>query len=201
MSATLPFINDWEKLHLEWQYIEQTIIRTKSISANGQLQVPIEGYIFGYPEIILLHITVVFDDPSCGIRIEGAPEFDSEQYFTVTNLTNLGLTRPDNLIYVVIPPTNPAGRYTVRVCGPWIFKDWMRLYMFNSDTSAHNCLYHSYDLAVLKDKRPKESILPLETMNKIQLAYDMLPDKREELRSKFASRIEELIEEIEIRKM
>jgi len=201
MSGLCPLIYDWRRLGLRWGYISQQVLTTKTLAPNTEIQLPTQDYVFRYVEGVLLNYTAVFDDPSCGLRIELNPDFDSEQTWTVTNLVNLGLTRVENIIYTVMPPVNPAGRYTVRVCGPWLFEDWMRLHIFNPDSSSHNLLTHSYDVAVLKQKRPNDSIVPLETMKKIQLAYEMYPEIRGMLRTRLSEKIDAWLKEVGIEKL
>jgi len=155
MSAWIPQINDWERQGLDWQYIDQATMSIFEIPANSMFQLPIALHTFTYPEGVILNFTAAFDHPSCGIRIECDPEFDTDTFFTVNTMA-LGLTRPEILVYALVPPATPAGVYSVRIVNPWAWNKWLRLYLFNTDSIPHRVLGHGYHLAVLKEERPKE---------------------------------------------
>jgi len=156
MSGWNPQIADWMSLGLEWQYLDQTILRPFELPAKGQRQLPVEDFTFKYPEGVLLQFTGGFDHPSCGIRIESEPEFDTDTFFTVNNLA-LGATRPEILVYATIPPVTPPGLYGLRILSPWVWKKWLRLYLFNPDSIPHRVLFHGYHIAVLKEPRKEVS--------------------------------------------
>ena len=155
MSGWLPHISDWDRQGLEWQYLDQSILRPFAIPAKGQFQLPVEKFTFSYPEGVLLQFSGGFDHPSCGIRIESEPNFDTKELFTVNTIA-LGGGRPELLAYALIPPATPAGLYSVRILSPWKWNKWLRLYLINTDSIPHRVLGHSYHLAVLKEERPKE---------------------------------------------
>lgn len=188
------------RLRLEWGYISQQVLRTRTIQPSTELQLPTDDYTFTAPEGVLLDFTAVFDSPECGLRVEVDPSYDSEETFTVSNLVNLGLTRVESMIYAVIPPTNPAGRYTVRLVGPWTWKDWMRIYVFNPHTASHSMLFHSYDIAVLKEKRPGDRVTPLTDLKTLQLAYEMYPELRDTMRDQLSKSIETMLQDLGIRR-
>jgi len=155
MSGWNPQIADWMSRGLEWQYINQTTMRVFEIPANSQFQLPRGAYTFSYPEGVLIQFTGVFDHPSCGIRIESDPNFDTKELFSV-NTVSLVLTRPDILVYVAIPPETPAGLFAIRIGSPWVWQNWLRIYLFNSDSVPHRVIGHGYHIAVLKDPRKEE---------------------------------------------
>jgi len=150
MSALTPILAEWMRRGLEWIYIEQTTMSPFEIPARGQFQVPTEGYTFTSPEGVLLHLSAAFDHPSCGIRVEAEPEFDSEDFFTVGRIAALGTNRPENLVYAMIPPITLPGTYVIRVPSPWIWKNWMRIYLINTDSVPHRVLAHGYHIIALK---------------------------------------------------
>jgi len=164
------------------------------------IQLPTEDFTFKYPEIIVLHFTVGFDHSNCGLRIEGNPDLDTEQTFTIQNAMLGGITFPELLIYCRVPPTTLLGYYQMRVCSAWVFQDWLRLYAFNADTIPHRFYGHSYHVAVLKEPRPDDSIVPLETLKRLQLVYEMYPEKRDLLRKNLGEEIEKWLEKDELKK-
>ena len=199
MSGLPPLIADWKKLKLDWGYLKAQTLQPRIIPAGGELQLPTEDHIFSYPEGVLLHFSATFDDPACGVRLELNPDLDTETFLTVSRLLTLGLVRPDNLFYVVIPPASAAGFYSVRVPSPWIFKDWMRLYLLNSDTVAHTCSSFYYHIAVLKDIRPDEGIRPLKEMARAQQMLELYPELREPLRRRLEDEAEQFIKDMKLR--
>jgi len=126
------------------------------------------------------------------------PDLDTETFLTVSRLVTLGLVRPDNLFYAVIPPTSGAGNYMVRVPSPWVFTDWMRLYLINPDTVDHICSSFYYHVAVLKDIRPDERIRPLKEMARAQQMLELYPELREPLRRKYEDVAEQFIKDMKL---
>ena len=199
MSGLVPLTADWQRLGLNWGYLQHQVLRPLSLGAGVEIQIPTQDHTFNYPEGVLNEITVVFDDPSCGLRLELNPFLDNEQIWTVSNLISLGLTNPENIVYAIIPPVTEDGEYAIRVCSPWIFTGWMRLYIFNPDDSDHNLLRHAYNIAVLKEPRPRESLLDLETLKRLQLAYEMYPEARVVMRERLVQWTEAFLEEQRIK--
>lgn len=152
MSGWNPQIADWMSHGLKWQYIDHSKMRIFEIPANSQVQLPTEGHTFSYPEGVNLHFTGAFDHPSCGIRMEAYPEFDTGDFFTVNNIAS-GLSRSEILVYAMVPPATPPGWYSVRVPSAWVWEKWMRLYLFNTDSVPHRVLGHGYHIAVLREPR------------------------------------------------
>ncbi len=154
MSGWNPQIADWMSRGLDWQYINQSTLRPFDIPAGEQLQLPRGAYTFNYPEGVLLQFSAFFDHPSCGVRIEANPNFDTRTDFTI-NTISLGLTRPEILVFTSIPPVTLPGQYTIRIVSPWNWKKWLKLYVINTDTIPHRCFGHGYNLVVLRDPREK----------------------------------------------
>lgn len=198
MSANSPTIADWIRLKLEWGYIDSALYTKRELAPGESYQLPSKDSTFSYPEIALLHFTAGFDHPSCGLRIEGSPDFDTGNFFTVQNIM-LGLTRPEPLVYALVPPTMPLGYYAVRIPSPWIFKDWMRLYALNTDTVPHNLLGHSYHIAALKKPRPDDRIVPLTDMARVQQMLELYPELREPLKRRLAEEAEHFIKDMKLK--
>jgi len=156
MSALLPQINEWDRLGLDWTYLDEAKYAPITIPAKGQIQLPRGDYIFRYPEGVIIQFSALFDHPLCGWRLEAHPGLDTGDVFTIGNVA-IGLTRPEVLSYVSIPPVTPPGVFLIRICGPWVFKEWLRIYVINTDVVSHRLLGHSYHMAVLKEERPKET--------------------------------------------
>ena len=158
MSGWNPTVSDWMNRGLEWIYINQTTLAPFEIPANSQFRLPRIDFTFKYAEGVLIQFSAGFDHPSCGIRIESYPNFDTREDFTVANLS-LGVTRPEILLYALVPPHTPAGLYGLRIVSPWSWKAWMNLYLVNTDDVPHRVLGHTYHMAVLQrsNSTPKES--------------------------------------------
>lgn len=154
MSAKYPAIEEWERLGLKWMYIWNPKVAITTITARGQVQIPYEGYAYKYPEGVFIFGSGAFDHPSCGVRAEWAPNFDSGDLFTVQNLALGGITRPEEFIYVNMPPHSPW--YSVRVCASWKWEQWLNLYLINTDSVPHRCLGFAYMLAVLQEPRKEK---------------------------------------------
>ena len=174
MSAWPPQINDWQELGLDWTYLDESKYYRVNIPAEGQVQLPIDQYTFKYPEGVLIEFSALFEHPNCGWRLEMNPELDTGDVFTVTNIA-LGLTAPEVLSYARLPPDMPAGLYLIRIPGPWFFKDWMRMYLINSDTSDHRAIGHAYHLAVLKEPRPE---INADMKSDLALLMEAYPEKK-----------------------
>jgi len=191
-------VTDWIKNRLEWSYLSAAKVAFTTLQPGQMFQLPRSEYIFEYPEGVVLEFSAGFDDPSCGIRVEQNPALDTGTDFTTTNIA-LGLSRPEILIYASVPPVTPLGWYTIRLCSQWPFTKWMRLYVFNSDTVPHTMFGHAYHIAVLKEPRPDESIVPLKTMAEIQHMISLYPEMREALRMKLCESAEEFMARMKIK--
>jgi len=198
LSGLPPLISDWIRLKLKWGYLQNIAWRPMVLAAGEEKRLPVQDYTFSYPEGVLLQFSAGFDHPSCGIRLECYPELDTGSYFTgVTFL--LGAYRPENLCYGIFPPTSPF--YVIRICSPWIFQEWIRLSVFNTDSVDHTFIGHGYHIAVLKEPRPNDSIVPLETIERIKLIYDMFPETKDDLRRKLEDYVEAWASKKVIKKM
>jgi len=191
-------VTDWISHGLEWSYLSATKVGFTTLQPGEMFQLPRKDYIFGYPEGVLLEFSVAFDDPSCGLRLEQNPNLDTGIDFTVTNMA-LGLSRVEGILYATIPPTAPPGWYILRICSQWPFMGWMRLYAFNSDSVPHTMFGHAYHLAVLKEKRKDESIVPLKMMAEVQEMLSLYPEMREPLRRKLGDAAEEFVKKMKLR--
>jgi hypothetical protein len=147
------------KRGLEWTYINQTTLAPFEIPANSHFQLPRDDFTFKYSEGVLIQFSAGFDHSSCGIRIESHPNFDTSEDFTVANLS-LGVTRPEILVYALIPPHTPAGLFGLRIVSPWTWKAWLNLYLVNTDDVPHRVLGHTYHMACLQ-----RSLTPTEEGN------------------------------------
>jgi len=190
--------SDWLSKKLNWGYVTQSRIGKTLLQPGEMLQLPSAEYIFKYPEGVLLQFSAGFDHPYCGIRIEQNPDLDTEENMTVAN-TSLGLSRPEILVYTTTPPDSPPGWYSIRACSQWVFKDWMRLYVFNSDTVPHYMMGHSYMIAVLKEERPDESIVPLKEWAELQNLLTLYPELKEPLRQRMEEALGEFIRKKRLR--
>ena len=198
MSGLPPLISDWIRLKLKWGYVDSMVLRPLTLAAGEEKRLPTQEYTFSYPEGVLLEFSAGFDHPKCGLRIECYPELDTRDVFTGIAIL-LGAYRPENLIYGVIPPSSPF--YTVRIPSPWIFQEWMRLSVFNSDSVDHTLIGHGYHIAVLKEPRPNDSIVPLETIERVRLVYEMFPELQGKLKKELEDYVEGWASKEVIRKM
>ena len=151
MSGWIPQVADWMRDGLDWIYAKQATFRVFELGPGEMRQVP-TGHTYRAPEGVILQFSGGFSHPKCGIRIEVAPELDTEDFFTVEAIA-LGLNLPEALIYAMVPPTAPPGWYGIRIISPWVWRDWCRLYLFNADTVPHRCMGHGYHLLMLREKR------------------------------------------------
>lgn len=153
MSA-IEIIEEWERLGLNWMYVWSPKLATVTIPAKGQVQLPYEGYVYKYPEGVSCQFRAFFDHPACGIRAQADPSFDSEESFTVTNGLNAGMTVPEFISYVRVPPDSPY--YLLHLVSFWRWKNWLRLYLINTDSVPHRCLAYAYTIIVLTEPRKEE---------------------------------------------
>jgi len=198
LSGLPPLISDWIRLKLKWGYIQNIVMRPFTLKAGEEKRLPVQDYIFAYPEGIILEFSAAFDHPKCGIRLECYPELDTADFFTVASLA-LGGYKPEPLIYVIIPPTSAF--YAIRIPSPWIFMEWTKLSVFNPDSVDHTVIGHGYHMAVLKEPRPNGSIVPLETIERVKLMYDMFPELQGKLKKELEDYVEGWASKEVIRKM
>ena len=153
LTGVSPLINSWIEQGLEWTWFWRPKEGTFTIPANGQVQIPSEGYTFSAPEGTLLTLNGVFDHPSCGIRGETHPGLDTGDVFTVNNMAAFGFSNTPMYITSLIPPRTPAGIYAISQSKEWPWTEWARMYLFNPDSVPHRCLGYSYTMALLKTPR------------------------------------------------
>jgi len=194
MSAEIPIIADWEKKGLKWQYLRGVNMHPFILRAGQQLQLPRDPHTFTYPEGVICHFSAGFDHPSCGIRMEYAPNFDTEENFTISNLI-MGITRPEPLIYAIAPPDSFPGLYGLRIPSFWKWEQFLRLYIINTDSLPHKVIASNYILAVLTEKRPKERLDELEDLERLRMIYEMYPEHREMLKKKLEPSVLEFLSE------
>lgn len=160
MSGNPVLIENWITQGMKWVHVTQISIKSFDILAGQTIQIPNEKYTFNYPEGVILVYDAFFDHPKCGIRIESEPNFDTKDKLTIENKLK-GLTRPENIIYTLIPPDTPPGQYGIRLLSPWIWQKYLNLYVFNNDSITHTCLGYEYYIAVSREAR-RFGIRPLE---------------------------------------
>ena len=119
---------------------------------------PSEGYTFKAPEGTLLTFGAIFDHPTCGIRLECHPELDTADGFTVNTILLVGMVNQPWGIFVTVPPQTAPGLYQISNSKEWPFEEWMRLYVFNSDSIDHRCIAYSYTVALLREERKEEGL-------------------------------------------
>ena len=178
MSALNPTITKWEDQGLKWIYVLNPAYRTFQVPAKGQVQLPYKDFIYNAPEGVLHFFTAGFDSPTCGIRMVWDPEFDSGESFTVGNVSISLSNIVDPLVYAIIPPQAPTGWYIIRVASQWKWENNLRLYVINTDSSAHYCLGFAYMVSMLTDEKPSLSNLDLA---EVQTLAQLYPRQRTEL--------------------
>jgi len=156
LSEVSPLIKEWLRLGLRWHYVHRKSYTTLNIPALDIVQVPQGEYSFKGNEGALITFLASFDSPLCGIRIEANPELDTDDFYTVNRLTALGLINAPFPFTGFQPPQTPAGIYAVASFKEWAWKDWLNLYVFNTDTVERHCLTWQAIVAVLDDIRPLE---------------------------------------------
>jgi len=153
LTGVSPLVTSWMEQGLEWRYFWRPVMRPFTIPANGEIQVPSEGFTFSAPEGILMTFNALFDHPTCGIRFEAHPEFDTGNSFTVNNL-EIGLSNMSgSYVTALVPPQTLPGIYVVSQNKEWPWTEWARLYVFNSDSIDHRCIAYAYTILLLKDPR------------------------------------------------
>ena len=199
LTGVSPLIADWMRLKLRWMYHWTPTMRPFAIPAGGEVRVPSQEYIFEAPEGVLLTFGALFNDPSCGIRLECNPELDTDTTFTVANMVLAGLVNTPMYVTAMVPPRTLPGTYGVAQQKEWPWTEWMRLSIFNPDSVPHTCIGYAYTVATLREPRPRESVLDLATLKRLQLAYEMYPESRDVMKEKLVVWTEEFLEEQRIK--
>ena len=151
MSAD-PFtvIRKWKDFGLTWKYIPATTNSALPIPAGAALQLPAQNSEYRFSEGMLLRGKVLFDHPTCGVQFKAEPFLDPGVQLTVQNALLGGETVPKVGFYARAPPDTPPGIFALYLDS--IF--WEKVasfYVFNSDNVVHNCLYATFDMAVLTE--------------------------------------------------
>ena len=105
IAAANPFVDRWTKQGLEWTYLAEQKVARRIIKAHSSTQLPIDKFIFKYPEGVLIQLTALFDHPKLGVRLEQNPDHDTS---FVPEQMALGVTRPEPLVYAMMPPFTPG---------------------------------------------------------------------------------------------
>jgi hypothetical protein len=180
-----PLLRDWVAQGLEWKYLWSPVLNPFVIPANSQVQLPTEKSTFMAPEGVAMTFIAAFDNPLCGIRFE-SPQLDTGSFFTVANLTTIGAYNQPFFVMALIPPVTPAGVFVIGNAKDWVWTDWARIYVINTDNVPHTCLSYAYTIAVLIKPRERES-----NIDKIRLILDLFPERRDEIKRKLESKVEE----------
>ena len=127
-------VNRWIIEGLEVSFDLEKLTRTTTIKANKEIDV-----ISVVGRGLLLPSYILFDSPKCGIRLR-ADNFDTERYYTVERLKNLGATSPNSWIYT---PRYETGYYAIAIILAPFSREKLEVKIFNDDTSDHNVLSYS----------------------------------------------------------
>jgi len=140
-------ISEWIEEKQPWMYVIHTKVKAFVIPPKGKITLPQQNFKYEYPKILLLHLSALFDHPSCGARIRTDPNFDSETNCTV-NIIGSVFSRTDPIFYALVPPFSPPGVYIVRMPSSWPGIRFLELSVINTDTAPHWCFSLGYMLAV-----------------------------------------------------
>lgn len=150
MSAN-PVVEGWEKEGLPWKYLAPTpVTRPFIVPAGKAVQVPSEESTFVFPEGVISVFGAGFDHPSCGVKADWGPNFDTGEIYTVQNAM-LAITPRDPHVQAMAPPESPY--YIVRLVSSWKWTEALRLFVINMDALDHYCLGYGYVVAVLTRPR------------------------------------------------
>ena len=153
MSSPFPLLTDWLQDGRKWKYVFSPNFSSKNIPAGGELRLPYQNHVYTHEEMVIMVMGAAFDNALCGIKIKTDPNFDSGTIFTVFNMAFGGITLPETLIYVRLPPDTAPGVFAMRIPSFWLCMNSLELSLINTDTVAHNSLGVAYILAVTDDKR------------------------------------------------
>lgn len=199
LTGVSPLIADWMRLKLKWMYHFHPVQRPFTIPAGREVRVPFEDYVFTAPEGTIFNFGGLFDDPSCGIKLEAHPELETGLTFTVSNAFVVGTLNAPWFFFGMVPPQVAPGTYGILNYKEWPWTEWMRISVFNPDSVPHTCLGYGYTIATLQEPRPDDSILPLVTIKKMQLAFEMFPEAREPMRRKLAEKVDGWLDELKVK--
>lgn len=152
LSEVSPLINEWIKKGLKWHYIFQPVVRPFTIPANGEVQIPSGKVTFRAKEGVLIDSFAAFDSPKCGVRLQCYPNIDTKDFFVVEKMIALGNTNLVTPFFSTVPPQSPTGIYVLGNLKEWAWKEWLRIYVLNTDSVPHRCLFYAYTIAMLEGK-------------------------------------------------
>ena len=127
-------VNRWIIESLEVSFDLEKLTRTTTIKANKEIDV-----VRVVGRAILMPSYLLFDSPKCGVRIR-VDNFDTERYYTVERLKDLGATSPNNWIYT---PRYETGYYAIAIQLAPFSRSVFELKIFNDDSSNHSVLSYS----------------------------------------------------------
>ena len=127
-------VNRWIIEGLEVSFDLEKLTRTTTIKANKEI-----GVVRVVGRAILMPSYLLFDSPKCGVRIR-VDNFDTERYYTVERLKDLGATSPNNWIYT---PRYETGYYAIAIQLAPFSRSVFELKIFNDDSSNHSVLSYS----------------------------------------------------------
>lgn len=127
-------VNRWIIEGLEVSFDLEKLTRTTTIKANKEIDV-----VRVVGRAILMPSYLLFDSPKCGVRIR-VDNFDTERYYTVERLKDLGATSPNNWIYT---PRYETGYYAIAIQLAPFSRSVFELKIFNDDSSNHSVLSYS----------------------------------------------------------
>jgi hypothetical protein len=191
-----PLILDWTKLGLKWEYRLTPKRGPFTIPARSQVQVPSDEYTFRAPEGVLLYFGGLFLSSTCGIKIEASPNLDTSDNFVVDGISFLGASNAPYFIFTALPPKIPSALYGILHTRELLWKEWARLFLINNDSVDHTCFGYAYLMATLLEPRPSDTLIPLQTIEKVRLAYEMYPGKRDMLTSKLGEQLDEWVKKL-----
>lgn len=84
----------------------------------------------------------LFDDENCGLRLV-AQDLDTSHKFNVSTVYEAGLADAEYIGICQVPRYDTVNsRYSVTLLQPKLFLDKLQVYLFNTDTSSHNCRWY-----------------------------------------------------------
>lgn len=150
MSALLPIVDRWEKEGYSWKYVWAPTMQPFQIPADSEVVIPSQDYVYRAKEGVIAWFAAGFDHPACGFTWRADPNLDLKSYFTIANLLLAGISRPEPLIFVMVPPLTPF--YAIRVVSPWKWEGSFQVSVINLDTVPHTCIGYGYHMLISDDK-------------------------------------------------
>ena len=84
----------------------------------------------------------LFDDDNCGLRLV-AQDLDTSHKFNVSTIYAAGLADAEYVGICQVPRYDTVNsRYSITLLQPKLFLDKIQVYLFNTDTSSHNCHWY-----------------------------------------------------------